>query len=435
MKSRRVFALCENHEIVKVLGFSVACLCSSFLYFQRSLSLVRTQSLVWRFVWAISNNWRPCQDTNLESPLPVHLLGTVYSKGKVEPLRTISFAGLELQVAFWVQSVQRTSFCQELRINVLEVHAWTDSITVWHWLQKPALSWTTWVANRVSVIEDISSRLNITWRHCPGCLNPAHLPSRGSKMSSVMERQWWQEPMSTADKRKWPKTCAAWDDEVLSRVRVSVVSVIAVLLVDKHLDLDSLDWEHGCFLEKWRISREQSWKRGRSVYCIRLFKKVCSVWKSACSTWQARPASINVIVKAAVIHLLEWTRSQLQYGLVDAGKRQPGILKQGIQFWKWSSDVTTGNDSMQELKLCVHSKEGLDNWKSTRRLARSVKNCVTCLCFDLQTCADISVLLPGLPLLFVRNWLSLSFACMGFRSRWTRQCMNCHVRLCSDSRC
>ena len=65
------------------------------------------------------------------------------------PLRTIRLARLELQAAFLGPKCA-DFICQELRIKVLEVHAWTDSITaaVWHWLQKPAHSWTTWVANR-----------------------------------------------------------------------------------------------------------------------------------------------------------------------------------------------------------------------------------------------------------------------------------------------
>ena len=42
---------------------------------------------------------------------------------------------------------------QEIHIKVLAAHAWTESMTERHWLQKPTDSWTAWVANRVSIMK------------------------------------------------------------------------------------------------------------------------------------------------------------------------------------------------------------------------------------------------------------------------------------------
>ena len=75
----------------------------------------------------------------------IHLL---YSKVKVAPLKSTSLARLEMQAAF-LGSKSVESIIQQLRIRIAAVNAWTDSINVWYWLQKPSHYWKTWVANRV----------------------------------------------------------------------------------------------------------------------------------------------------------------------------------------------------------------------------------------------------------------------------------------------
>ena len=63
-----------------------------------------------------------------------HLL---YSKVKVAPLKSTSLARLEMQAAF-LGSKSVESVIQQLRIRIAAVNAWTDSINVWYWLQKPS---------------------------------------------------------------------------------------------------------------------------------------------------------------------------------------------------------------------------------------------------------------------------------------------------------
>ena len=47
--------------------------------------------------------------------------------------------------------------------------------------------------HRVDEIRQLSDRE--LWRHCPGRLNPADLPSRGTMASALMDQVlWWQEP-------------------------------------------------------------------------------------------------------------------------------------------------------------------------------------------------------------------------------------------------
>ena len=129
----------------------------------------------------------------------------IYSRGEVASLETITRTWLGLQAVFW-DAICADFIWQDLEIHnkVLAAHAWTESMTERYWLQKPAISWNAWVANRVSNMKHNSNHSSLTWRHCAGFLIPADLPRPGGKMSSRME-QWrlHEESLWTAHKRKW----------------------------------------------------------------------------------------------------------------------------------------------------------------------------------------------------------------------------------------
>ena len=126
----------------------------------------------------------------------------IYSRGKVASLEKITRTRLELQ-AVYGGATCADFIWQQIHIKVLAAHAWTERMTEL-WRQKPAQSWTAWVANRMSSMKHNSNHSSLTWRHCPGFLNPADLPRQGGKMLSRME-QWrlHTESMWTAHKRKW----------------------------------------------------------------------------------------------------------------------------------------------------------------------------------------------------------------------------------------
>ena len=81
-----------------------------------------------------------------------------------------------------------TAVCAQLQVTVQRITAWTDSLTVWHWLQCPAHHWKTWLANRVAAIKEISNKHNIEWKHWPGVENPADMASRGTSVNKLKKQ-------------------------------------------------------------------------------------------------------------------------------------------------------------------------------------------------------------------------------------------------------
>ena len=138
----------------------------------------------------------------------------LYAKSRVAPLKIQTMTRFELQAAFlgsnWTETI-----CEQMRLQIGEVHAWTDSSTVCHWLKRPAHHWKTFVANRVASINAISQKLNITWRHCPGACNPTDLASRGVTLAKLKEPFWLHGPKWLVDESKWPVSTIPEQDEII----------------------------------------------------------------------------------------------------------------------------------------------------------------------------------------------------------------------------
>ena len=64
--------------------------------------------------------------------------------------------------------------------------------------------WKQYVQHRVDEIRKISDKK--AWRHCPGRLNPADLPSRGISASELNEQMsWWKGPTFLMESSSsWP---------------------------------------------------------------------------------------------------------------------------------------------------------------------------------------------------------------------------------------
>ena len=105
----------------------------------------------------------------------------VAAKTKVSPIKGQLIPWLELMAALLLSKLVNSTVLA-LKLDV-ETHYWTDSMSVLCWIQnnKP---WKQFVHHRIQDIRRLTD--NHSWRHCPGILNPADLPSRGVNASELI---------------------------------------------------------------------------------------------------------------------------------------------------------------------------------------------------------------------------------------------------------
>lgn len=100
---------------------------------------------------------------------------------------------------------------------------WSDSSTALAWIKNDR-RWGTFVQNRVDEIR--ASTTPEQWRHVPGDLNPADLPSRGCYADRLITLQWWEGPQwLKKGANEWPVSAfQVKEDEVSCELRKTVIA-------------------------------------------------------------------------------------------------------------------------------------------------------------------------------------------------------------------
>ncbi|XP_062702132.1 uncharacterized protein LOC134285437 [Aedes albopictus] len=102
------------------------------------------------------------RSTDTEGRTKVQLMA---SKSRVAPLKRISLPRLELSAAVIAARLHQ-KVVVALDMPISESHFWSDSTVTLEWLRSPPYTWNTFVANRVSEIQNITQ--GCRWHHVAG---------------------------------------------------------------------------------------------------------------------------------------------------------------------------------------------------------------------------------------------------------------------------
>ncbi len=138
----------------------------------------------------------------------------VMARARVAPLKKVTLPRLELLGS--LMAARLLVFVKEaLRLpQDVAYTCWTDSTVALAWIQSDPHKWKSFVSNRVSEIQSLTSPDH--WCHCPGNQNPADLVTRGiSATELVQSTLWLRGPPFIVEQ-----------DEVSSAYHRTVVSVV-----------------------------------------------------------------------------------------------------------------------------------------------------------------------------------------------------------------
>lgn len=216
-----------------------------------------------------------------------HSSNLICSKSRVAPLRNISVPKLELCAALLLARLMK-KVTAALPVRIDDIHYWTDSTITLAWIKSVARNWKTFVANRVSEIQELS---NLTmWHHVPTTENPADIISRGLEPILLIKcALWWHGPtwfQSHSD--HWPNIPSKVEISEDIPERRSTIS--NVLIATNSSDFDIFE----------RYSKLNKLLRV-TAYCLRFIHNCCKRLKGMHNELEGESLTPAEITNATVI--------------------------------------------------------------------------------------------------------------------------------------
>ncbi|GFX12560.1 uncharacterized protein TNCV_3156811 [Trichonephila clavipes] len=148
----------------------------------------------------------------------------VQARARVASIKPITIPRLEL-LACTIGSRLINTTKIDLGLENVPIYCWSDSVNALYWIKRKE-NWGTFVNNRVQEIRRLTNPED--WKHIPGILNPADLPSRGCGVVELIASLWWEGPSWLNKPRKeWPLSEACPDRAIIDSERKrSVASTI-----------------------------------------------------------------------------------------------------------------------------------------------------------------------------------------------------------------
>ena len=323
------------------------------------------------------------------------------AKAKVAPLSPPTLARLELMaVGLGARRVQFV--VEQLRVKVVEVFGWTDSLTTWYWINGPPHKWKTFVANRVIEVQAISKKCGITWCHCPGTENPADVVSRGCALADL-PCHWVKGPQWLSEPNAWPRDLPVKEtSEAVQEVRVAAAVVEPVDPVDRWW-LKFSEWRrvHAVtqVILSWRyrsLSKRELSKKAEAVLCRVIQREVFAEEYAACQAGSPISKASKLSQCQPFVDsegVLRATR-RLQFAELPEESKAPIVLA-AHPLTKAYLRMVHQSRLHQGVEGCLTYVRRRFHLVAGRRLLRSVKKaCVTCKRHDEQPATEVPAPLP-----------------------------------------
>ena len=184
------------------------------------------------FCDASKNGYAAVIYINGHAPNNKNVGNIVMCKTKVAPVKPMSIPRLELLSCLLLsQLLNKVLLCLQTIINIHRFTCWSDSLDSIHWIKGLNKSWPKFVQSRVEKIRDIVPPEH--WRHIPGKINPADLPSRGSINEDEI-KAFLSVPAFLHDENDWPPDRSLSDAKMndVNRIVERSKSEIYVLQTD-----------------------------------------------------------------------------------------------------------------------------------------------------------------------------------------------------------